>query len=189
MSCGLAIDRRVLLDLISRLRQRAVPSRRKQTRVLSSRDLLHGALKHFDRVLSGTAPSQTIRASRVRNALMVAMLAVHPVRLANFTAIRHRPAPRTSAVGIIGCGSPPMRPRRGWPFETPFATILQEPLDTYLQRELGRSCWTVVGTMPCGSAFARPQYRTKAYTDQIVKTTERIFGRPYQPAPIPGLRQ
>ena len=49
-------DRRMLLDLISRLRQRAVPSRTKQTRVLSSRELLRGGLMHFNHVLGEKAP-------------------------------------------------------------------------------------------------------------------------------------
>ena len=173
------VDRRVLLDLISRLRQRAVPSRRKQTRVLSSRDLLHGALKHFDRVLSGTAPSQTIRASRVRNALMVAMLAVHPVRLANFTAIRIGQHLDLSG-GHYWLRFAAHETKERQPFETPFATILQEPLDTYLQRVRpilldGRrndALWISV---------RKTAISDQGVYDQIVKTTERIFGRPINP--------
>ena len=172
-------DRRMLLDLISRLRQRAVPSRTKQTRVLSSRELLRGGLMHFNHVLGEKAPSQTIRASRVRNALMIAMLAVHPVRLANFTAIRiGQHLDLTGEHCWLRFSA--HETKEGQPFETPLAAVLERPLDMYLRqirpvlldgRQSG-ALWISVRKTPMAE---------QGVYDQIVKTTERLFGHPINP--------
>ena len=173
------VDRRMLLDLISRLRQRAVPSRPKQTRVISSRMLLDGALRHFDRVLGEKAFSETIRASRVRNALMIAMLAVHPVRLANFSAIR---------IGLhlnltgerywLRFAAHETKERQ--PFETPLASILEASLDTYLQSIRPILLDTRQSDALWISVRKTPMTDQGVYV-QMVQTTERIFGHPINP--------
>ena len=64
---------------------------------------------------------------------MIAMLAVHPVRLANFTAIRiGQHLDLTGEHCWLRFSA--HETKEGQPFETPLAAVLERPLDMYLRQ-------------------------------------------------------
>ena len=172
-------DRTTLKKVLSRLNHNAKPSRNKQALVISSREILNAALDHIGHVIKNPAPSETIRASWVRNGVMVALLAVHPIRLANLTEIRlgrHL----TWEGEEVWLRFSERETKEKQPLEFPLAAILLEPLQVYL--ETYRPClldgrdsealWISVRKGPM---------RDRAVSDQVIFTTERLFGKPINP--------
>lgn len=173
------VDRAVLRRLLSRLNSSAHPSRNKQALVISSREILKDALSHFETVVSGPAPSETIRASWVRNALMIAMLAAHPIRLANLTMIR---------LGVhldqledqlwLRFGSHETKEKRA--FDTPLAKVLHAPLAKYLEEYRPILLDNHESDALWISVRKGPMKESSVY-DQIVRITETVFGHPINP--------
>lgn len=172
-------DRTVLRRLLSRLQANAHPSRNKQALVISSREILKDALNHLEAVVEGPAPSQTIRASWVRNALMVAMLAAHPIRLANLTMIRlGQHLDQLDDQVWLRFSAHETKEKRA--FETPLAEVLHTPLVQYLETyrpilldgHESDALWISVRKSPM---------KEQSVYDQTVRTTRTLFGRPITP--------
>ncbi len=168
-----------LNTVLSRLKRNANPSRNKQALVMSSREILNAALDHMDNVIKGPARSDTHRASRLRDALMVALLAVHPIRLANLTRIRlgrHL----TWEGDEIWLRFSDHETKERQPLDFPLAPVLIEPLELYLRtyRTIlldGRESDALWISIRKG-----PMKETAVY-EQVVHTTERLFGHPINP--------
>ena len=172
-------DRTVLRKLLSRLKRNAKPSRNKQALILSSREILNTALDHMDNVIKGPAQSDTQRAARLRDALMLAVLAVHPLRLANLTQIRLGQHLTREGDGVCLRFSD-HETKEQKPFEAPLAPVLIRPLDIYMEtyRPIlldGRKSDALWISIRKG-----PMKETAVY-EQIVCTTERLFGHPINP--------
>ncbi|MEQ8733401.1 MAG: hypothetical protein RIC29_00635 [Rhodospirillaceae bacterium] len=174
-----SIDRTILRRMLSRLKRNAAPSRNKTADLLSSREILHAALGHLESVTESTAPSDTIQACWGRNALMVAILAVHPIRLANLTMIRLGLHLHQDGDEIwLRFSDEETKEHRSMEF--PLADVLREPLKVYLEvyRPIlldGResdALWISVRKGPM---------KEQAVYDQIVHTTKKLFGHPINP--------
>lgn len=172
-------DYSTLRTVLSRLNRNATPSRNKKAWGISSREILNTALDHMEVVATSPCPSETIRASWVRNALMVAMLAVYPLRLANLTGI-HLGSQLDLGNGhdFLNFEASETKERR--PLTFPIVPTIKVPLEVYLEayRPIlldGResdALWISVRKGPM---------KEQAVYDQIVHTTKKLFGHPINP--------
>lgn len=173
------VDRTVLRKLLGRLKRNAKPSRNKQALVLSSREILFKSLEHMNCVRNNPAPSETIRASWIRNAVMIATLAVHPVRLANLTQIRlgqHL----TWEGEELWLRFSEHETKEKHPMAFPLAPILHEPLELYL--EIYRP--VLLGDRESNALWIsahRGPIKEQTVYGQIVQTTKKLFGHPINP--------
>jgi len=85
------LDRTALKRGLRRLEAAAKPSRDKPSRIRHSRDLFEAGMAWMQRAESDPSLYPRLAAARYRDGLMVALLAVRPLRLANLTGI------------VIGC--------------------------------------------------------------------------------------
>lgn len=173
------IDRSVIKSVISHLNRNAIPSRNKAARVLSSAHILTAALKAMEQARHTPSPNEVVRATWVRNGFMVAFLAIHPIRLANFTNIR---------IGthlVLDADAPWLRFSRHETKEKremtfPLAPSLHEPLADYLEHcrpvllrgETSDALWI--------SSRKTPIAEMGIY-GQITKTTSELFGHSINP--------
>jgi site-specific recombinase XerD len=174
-----SIDLSILRRMLSRLKRNAAPSRNKTAALLSSREILHAALRHLKSVTESTAPSDTIHACWGRNALMVAILAVHPIRLANLTMIRLGLHLHQDGDTIwLRFSDEETKERRS--MELPLADILREPLKVYL--ELYRP--VLLGSKDSNALWISTRkgpMKEQSVYEQVVRTTETLFGHPINP--------
>lgn len=70
-----------------RLAQRAQPIRNKRAKIIPSHELLAGGLRYIHRVERQKVPSEHIRASWARDGLIIAFLAMRPIRLHNLASM------------------------------------------------------------------------------------------------------
>ena len=173
------VDRARLRKLLSRLHRNAAPSRNKTAALISSREILGGSLCHMETVFKAPAPSETIRACWVRNALMVALLALHPIRLANLTQIRlGQHMTQEDDQVWLRFSSQETKEKR--PLEFLLASILFEPLQVYLETYRpvlldGRDSEALWISVRKTAMADRGVY------DQVVRTTKKLFGHPINP--------
>ncbi len=80
-------DRQKLKDLCRRLKARAVPRREKHARLVDSADLSERSLRQYDALIGGQGTIGIERCCHARDALMLAFLAYHPLRLRTFAAL------------------------------------------------------------------------------------------------------
>ncbi len=176
-------DRSVLRKVLSRLKRNAAPTRNKTALIHSSRELLEGALDHMEQVIREPAPSDTIRACWVRNAVMVAMLVIYPLRLANLTGIYL--GRQLSLEDGDGDGDAHLRfdaseTKEKRPITFPMVPAIRIPLEVYVEdyRPVlldGRdsdALWISTRKGPM---------KEQAIYEQIVRTTEKLFGHPINP--------
>lgn len=172
-------DRSLLRRVIGRLSPTARPSRKKAGRMVASGRILQRALLHFEAVTVGPAPSDHIRASWRRDALMVALLAARPLRRANITQIEigwH--LQRVGDRFLLTFQAEEMKDGR--PLETDVPVALCPLIECYLaedrpillgERESDR-LWISVRRAPMTE---------QAVYCRVTETTRRIFGHPLNP--------
>ncbi len=173
------VDLSMLTKVLRRLEARAKPNRNKGARIVSSQRLFEAGLDHIRQSMEEPAPSEHIRAARIRNGLLIAFLAACPVRLANLATTsfdRHLVPTRDGYLCRWGASETKEgRPRE---FELPDALVpyMNQYLASYRLALLGPNISNRIWI----SVRRRPMSEQAIY-DQVTKTTERIFGRSINP--------
>lgn len=73
--------------LLAKLKAQAVPRRSKHNRIVEPATLIDRSFEFYDSLVHSVRPMTVRRAHQARDALMLALLASHPIRLANFSAL------------------------------------------------------------------------------------------------------
>ncbi|MBW0158425.1 tyrosine recombinase XerC [Sedimentimonas flavescens] len=157
--------------------QGTVDRRNKLQRLQPAHEILDWALGRMDEVTRN--PPMRDAAGAYRDALMVALLSICPVRLGNFSAIEiDRHLQRDASGYRLRFAGP--ETKTGHPFSAPIADTLTEQIDHYLTvvrpillegRENPRLWITRYGA----------PMKPKSIHAAITRTTERAFGRSINP--------
>ena len=169
-----------LLDrVLRRLRRSQTPSRDKAARVVHPRRILDAALAFMDGVPAQECDNEVIRSTWYRDGLIVALLAVAPVRLQNLTDIElNRHLVRVGDTWHLRLSADETKEHRR--LELP----LPEPLDRYIERYLreyrprllrGRDSlrlWISIRATPmtCQTVYC-----------SVCKRTEKLLGKRINP--------
>ncbi len=173
------LDRIALKRGLCRLEAVAVPSRDKPSRVRHSRDLHEAGVTWMARSESDPGLYPRLAAARYRDGLMVALLALRPIRLANLTAIvidRHLLA--------VGGGYqlclPASETKNGLDIEVPFPEVLIPSLRRYLDRHrpvlLGDATSDRLWISTRGTSMSE-----QAVYQQVCTVTKTMLGAPINP--------
>ncbi len=168
-----------LTELVTRLRRQAKPATNKRSRLVPSADLFDWGLGCMDAVESDDDGDPCLSAVRYRDGLMIALLAIRPLRVSNMASIRigHHLV-RYGQSWLLVFEAHEVKNRR--PLELPFPDNLTPYLDRYLEhwrpvlvggQELDR-LWV--------TRYGRPM-NGKAVHRRITKVTNRAFGWPLNP--------
>jgi site-specific recombinase XerD len=169
--------------IASRVRSTTRPARDKRTKVIEAHELIELGLQLMARAPQQRSDSK--RAMRFRDGLMIATLAARPLRLKNFAALE-------LGETLIEAGAhwyisvPGRETKNGQPIEMIWPEILTESLIRYLSlwrpilinlrgrwnRDPGGRLWL--------SSHGSPMGRQAIY-DRVVKTTMATCGRPINP--------
>ncbi|MEO9191096.1 MAG: tyrosine-type recombinase/integrase [Acetobacteraceae bacterium] len=174
-----AADVSRLKALCGRLKHRAVPRRQKHLRIVDPAILIDKALSHYEvRVRSSKSPA-TRDITHARDALMLAFVAYHPIRLANFAGLRLGQHVVERSDGFhLSLSAAETKERR--PYECPVADDLLFYLRHYLEYvrpwlldgESSEFLWVSMR----GSALS-----ASAIYYQINKITKRLIGHAINP--------
>lgn len=178
-----------LMRLLGRLKRRVIPARSKRHRVVPTQDLLSLGLRTMhDAAASGVVPWRA--ACRYRDGLMVALLAVRPLRLRNFAAIEiGRHLTREGGHDVLRFAPAETKSRRELVFAIPDA--LAAPLERYVSQYrpllCARAATRVQGVpgTPAGrwlwvSAQGSAMIERSVY-ESVVTLTGAQFGCPVNP--------
>ncbi|MFQ5757480.1 MAG: tyrosine-type recombinase/integrase [Acidiferrobacterales bacterium] len=168
-----------LADLVTRLRTRARPAVNKRPKLVPSADVFHWGLEHMVAVEGATEGDHDLMAVRYRDGLMIALLAVRPLRVSNLASIRigHHLV-RYGETWLLEFEAHEVKNRQ--PLELPFPDQLAPYLERYLdhwrpallRRRETDHLWVTWYGQIMGS---------KATYRRITKVTERAFGWPLNP--------
>jgi integrase len=177
-----ALDSTADLTLLARARRRLrarLPPADLPVPPWDSATLLRRALTRWRQLAWMAAPSEHLRAAWRRDALILALLAARPLRLANLTGLRlGRDLIREEAGYQVRVDGSETKNRRPIHFVLP--AVLTNPLDHYLHHErpflLGPNAsdrlWISVRRKPMSE---------QAIYSQVVATTAELLGRPLHP--------
>jgi integrase/recombinase XerD len=173
-------DLTVISDLLVRLNSAAEPSRNKRLRVVSSGLLYEAAIREMKR-LHRRHPVSDIRqhAARFRDALIIAVLALRPIRLENLTAIelgRHL----TKIGDRHWCRFAPTEMKEDRPLEFRMPEALTSWLDHYiaiyrpllLRNRQTSPLWISIRSTPM---------KDNSIYYRVTACTERLIGSPINP--------
>ena len=166
-----------LTDLVTRLRRQAKPVTNKRSKLVPSADLFDWGLRCMDAVATDDDPC--LSAVRYRDGLMIALLAVRPLRVSNMASIRigHHLVGRGQS-WLLVFEAHEVKNRR--PLELPFPDGLTPYLDRYLEH------WrpVLVGGQESDrlwiTQYGHPM-NGKSVHRRITKVTKRAFGSPLNP--------
>jgi len=172
-------DLKLLSRVLRRLTSRARPSRDKGARVLPVDQIFQGAIAYMDDCRDGVAPSAHIRAARLRNGLIIAFLAVCPVRLGELACMR---------IGVhlvhdgatYRCRWSGHETKGGRPLEFVLPQFLSTMMDCYIEQHRHQLLGDRDSDRLWISVRRQPMSEHGIY-DQVTRTTRRIFGRPLNP--------
>ena len=176
-------DWRWIRRIEAQVRSRHVPARSKRERMVSAADLLAlGCTLMADASALTTARR---RAMQFRDGLIIALLAVRPLRLRNLAALEiGRTVVRRGTFWWIDVPSAETKTRQ--PIEIPWPESLASALEIYLNQHRPllsrlRNRWTrEVGNALWVSTNGSPMTKIALY-DTIVGRTGTAFGRPINP--------
>ena len=177
-----ALDPTADLALLARARRRLharVPPADLPVPAWDSPTLLQGAMARWRQLEKVAAPSEHIRASWRRDALILALLAARPLRLGNLTSLRIGQElirePDGYRLRVDGSETKNRRPIR---FELP--DILTCMLDHYLRHERPFLLGANISDRLWISVRRAPMTEQAIYC-RVVATTESLLGQPLHP--------
>ena len=128
-----ATDLSLLKHVINRLRATSKPARGKAARLIHSRGLYQLGIDLMAEAEQDDSLYANLRAARNRTGLIIAILALRPIRLANLAAIEiGRHLQRTGTVYQLCFEASELKDRDGAALEFPLPEELTPPLDRYL---------------------------------------------------------
>jgi len=169
----------LLSRLLARFRAIEAPSQNKSERIIPTYELVTGALGYIDEALTRCAPSEHIRASWIRDGLMLAFLALHPIRLANLTNLKLKDTFFVLEHGYE-CRLKPDETKTSTPYEFELSPELTPYMDVYV----GLCRNTLLGNSKTNQLWVstrRGSMAEHAVYMRIVETSTRIFGKPLNP--------
>jgi integrase len=169
--------------IASRVRARHIPVRDKRTRVVGNDQLYELGLKLI--AMADTASTERLRAIAFRDGLLIALLALRPMRLRNIAAIAlDQHLRRQGSAWIVAFSED--ETKTGAALEFPWPRSLIRALEHWIQHWRPyllrlKSRWT----RPADNAFwisshGSPMCQQAIY-DRIVERTRAAFGRPINP--------
>ncbi len=171
-------DWRWLTELLNRLHARRPRGRDKRSRLMPAHKILGWGLDRL-RAVEADGPAGLDKAVRYRDALMISLLVLIPLRRGNLAAIElGRHLRQTRQGWYLEFEAAEMKARE--PYEASWPAVLDEPLMRYLsifrplldQGAASRRLWL--------SANGRPMSAMRAY-HRITRVTRAAFGRPLNP--------
>jgi site-specific recombinase XerD len=165
--------------LCARLKARAVPRRQKHLKLADPAALIDAALAEYD-ALTPTGQTPAMRAcNHARDALMLALLAHRPLRLASFAGLRlGRNLVRTQSQARLLLSAAETKEKR--PYECMLPDDLLPYLDHYLAEIRPRLLRGQSDDHLWVSMRGTPLSESAVYY-QIVKITRRLLGYPINP--------
>jgi integrase/recombinase XerD len=172
-------DLSVLARVCARLKAQAVPRRQKHLRLVDPAELVARALAHHDALTAGGRALTIRTCNHARDALMLAVLAHRPLRLANFAELRlGTNLIRTAAGARLVLAADATKERR--PYEASFPDDLLPTLDHYLCEIRPRLLHGQPSNHLWVSMRGTPLSESAIYY-QITKITRRLVGHPINP--------
>ena len=168
-------NRDLLKFAISRLQKSAMASRNKGAQLRSPTDLLVLGQHLMTTWQRRKAHDKRLNAMDYRDGLMIALLALCPVRLENLAQMRigqHL----TFGQGLVRVAFDPHEMKGGKPLEFDFPDVLQERLVTYLQDIYPLLRPGAQLDAPLWPSLRRTQMSAQAIYYRISEVTERHFG-------------
>jgi len=170
----------VVAEVLRRLRRHAAPTRNKGSRIVPISRLISVTLDHIEKLPELSCPTDRVRHSWYRDALLVLFLAWRPIRLRNLAMIRiNRHLRKDGARYWCGFSAAETKEKRALDFHCP--EELTPHIDKYLS--LHRPALLIDGVQSDSfwvSTRGGPA-RPNAIYGAVCKLTEQLVGSPVNP--------
>lgn len=169
----------LLHRVVCRLRKLAKPSRNKAARLLDPRIMLEAGIAEMERAASAPADHPALGASHVRDGLLLALLAVRPLRLANFAGLQlgRSIVRRDDGWWLDIDGEETKTGQAQW---APLPRALTMPLDVYVETYRPRLLSGRSDDRLWIGIKGKPMADHGVYI-AFTRLTARLFGRPIHP--------
>jgi len=173
-------DRASLKKVVTRLARAAKASQDKASRLVEPALALEAGLAEMERVALAPAENEVIQATRVRDGLILALLAARPVRLSNLAALRldHDMIKRDGAWWVDIRAEDNKTGQAQW---MPLPAILTMPMDVYLSTYRPRLLRGSNDDHVWISLQSRHAMSSHTIYCNIVELTAHLFGHPVNP--------